>query len=321
MNLQKTSQIFTKVFWVLPFLLAASLLIILIFFQVSPKKTPPPKIAAPEITPPAQITSSFDLTGIENIPSPPKLPVYQIFSPEDLTQQAPNIAEKLNFNQTPENITDIDLGPGLSYSKNNTVLNVYRQAITYSGSSQTKETARLSVDDLKARAQQFLANLGQNTTFENTDPIYIRITEHDHITVGNPQQATYVKFSFNQKIENYPIVSSNIKNEISLDFFGNVLQFTQRSSPKTTVLDSYPVLSFDQAKNALFANKGVLLFINQPSDIFVKKLLLKINKAYIAYYQDDASNTLLPVWIFGGENQSDNYIIPATYAVFAIKND
>ena len=326
-NLISLSNIFKKTLWILPFIFLIIILTTIIVWRSLPQKPKPNQIDRPNIQPITQINSTFTSTNLEQPQIAPKeLPIYSQSYSQNLMAQAEEISKKLGFSEPPKDTKDIDLGEGLTYTNKNLilannydVLNIYKDSLTISKSTLNTNKQRLSVEDLKTKASDFLNSAGFSIDLATAEPTHFKITSHDTLEVSDPNQATYVNFTFYPLVMEYPAVFSKFKNSISLDFGGNVLQLTIRNLQLGEKGQVYPILNLKDAINELLAQRSALINLAEPDTSATKNLSITLEKAYLAYYIPQNSDQIIqPVWVFEGADQKNQSKIRATYAVPAI---
>ncbi len=321
-SLTSAAELSKKALKLSPFLFAVFLLVVLIVLRFSPKKTPPPQIEKPIIKAVAQVKNSFDLTNV-TIPTTKvdSMPTYNQNPSESLIPKAQEYAIKLNFENPPERITDIDLGEGLTYTKNGASLSVYKDSLTLAQSAEPTNLQQLNTQELEIRASQFLIDLGSSSDFSTARISYVKATAHDLIESDDPTNASYVKFYFSPKIATYPLLTSGYQNTILLDFKGNVLQlFLRNFAGATEGQESYPILDADEAKSELVTGQSFLINLSGPDNDFVQKEPILIKKIYLAYYlPSESRGNIQPVWVFEGESTNEQTLTKLTYIATAIR--
>ena len=328
-TLNSLSETFKKFLWLIPFLILIIFFTLVLIIKSVPKKPSIPKIDKPNLSIAAQISSNFDVSNLEKPTDIPKeLPVYNLSSMVSFLDKAQKISQNLGFTNPPEKTSDIDLGEGLTYTNDNPllinnhdILNIYPQSINLAKSALKNNSQKLSLEELKTKASAYLENTGIKIIPEALSTTYLKISQHDTIEVTDPNQATYVNFSFYPKLQQYPVVASGYKNNIGINFQGDVLSMTLRNFKAEPQNQQYPINSYDDALNLLQSGHATIINITEPENTISQNLDVSLQIAYLAYYpSQDNSNSVQPVWIFEGESKTTSGVVKTIYAIPAISS-
>lgn len=325
MNLTQAASLSKKFAPILILLVVIGFLLIIIAIRYSAKKQPAPDtIEAPRFESLPAKTTGFNL---ENLQRPPQIPktmaVYNLNSPTNFQSKASFFAESLNISGEPQTISDINLGEGLVYSDSQGTLVIYPQTITYQNSSFAVSARKLTTQEVQQKVAETLAILG--FAVNNPQTSFSKVSGEDITETQDEKTADFVKFSFSYDIAGYPLISPSNALSTTADFSGNIIHFTFRSFVTGSAIGDYPIISFEQATQALTAGQAELVKITGESeDITSTELIPEVflSTAYLGYFLPSTSDkNIQPVWIFEATFEKDGSLSTVTYVIPAIQAD
>lgn len=254
---------------------------------------------------------------------PSSVPVYEGAPAEDYTLRTSYFAQKLGFaGVKPVEGEDIYSGRVFLYSNSNGALGVYTKTVT----GAFKEIPGFSAGEFTDTAQLKNVALSFFTSIEvahDLSPEYkvtYRKTAYEYsIKTKNIEEATIVDINFSYKLDGLNVFYPKGELYATFDKSGKLFSFGFSSVGVGTHIENYPVISVQQAQKILSAGNASLvmldgdLYYGYTADTFD---LIKINKAYLAYYATNpAAETLQPVWIFEGRGVSTGPTV-ASYDIY-----
>ena len=329
-NLTAISSLTKKILWVLALALLIGFLLFLIIYKFSPHETKDEKplnlIESPQFNTISATVGRFkteQLTAPENIPK--KIPVYKLSSEDSFLIIANTFATKLGFADPPRELNDARLGQGLLFAKDNRVLSIYKDLITYQKSVPQSKVSPFDETFLRTKAIEFISALEIPTVNLAEEPItYIKLTNEGLLQTKNASQANFIKFLFRYSLADLKVVGDSNGLQVTLHPAGDVVGFTFRLLKTEAQLGDYPILDLKDALRLLQANKGFLIGLSgEWADIEASKDLgeVALTKAYLTYYLPiKTPNIIQPAWIFEGKSVGDTLEVDADFAVPAIES-
>lgn len=297
---------------------------ILVIFSVAnlfrhPKQNQP-SLLPPSFEPQTVKTQSFSKNQLTlNQSYQKQLPIYNITSESSLVSQAPKIAAKLGFNATPEQLTDINLGDGQSYSNDSSSLTVYPQVLSYQkygNYSQSKGSQ--NIDTLHQKAVNFISSLGLPVNFSSDQVTYQIVYDEFTTITQDPQKANLTTITLNRELSGIPVTFQQYSTKVTFDAQGNITKLVYSQFPETKAGQTYDIIDPKTASEALLAGQGVLLRIESPNSYEPTPANISavdLESVNLSYFLNAKDSIVQPIWMFKGKSENGGIIF---YAVPAI---
>ena len=329
-TLTQTSTIFKKYLWTfgIILLIVIASLIGIIISQLTDLK---PKQTYQSIEKPMLQNIPIKNSGfcLEKLTLPDnylkQLPIYSKGKNVNFLNDASIIAQKLNFQITPKELNDKNLGKGLIYSDKTGVLSIYSHNISYQKfpSIEPVTINNLgSTDNLKLEAMKILSSLNlQANISQNFRVSYYKTVEEFLIRVENAQEAEFATLDFNLQINNIDLISSKKTASLTFNKLGQITNFIYNSLEVNNPKDNYPVISPKKAAEQISKGTASLINLNMPNTYNPAPQnlgLVDLLSTKLAYFYSDNQDTIQPVWIFYGQTENNREKTELIYAVPAI---
>ncbi len=208
--------------------------------------------------------------------------------------------------------------------------------ISYSVDASSTGILSSSVSQYEIAAFSFLSDL--TTLFggaspELTSTAFLSVSGKDFVPVNNPSEASVFLANYRLSLNNRPLVSRSFNMEsisVGLDANKKILSFRTYVFPSFAAnTEQSPILSYAEAKNALFSGKATLVEFSYTGEKTKKNIILQpsspparstIYDIQLGYLFSPLEDFLAPVFLFSGRgSDSSGNTLSTTTVISATK--
>lgn len=255
---------------------------------------------------------------------PSLLPVYKVEQSTDYLKDSQALAQKFGINTAPIQTNDVNLGKGNIYADKDNVISIYKNSVTYQKLNLKPQPGNFDKNKAADIAKNYLTGLGFDTTnLIITGSILESVVGDNIFETQDPQKADLITLNFGYTLSGVQTISPQLAVNASVDISGQVTSFNFRGLGSTQKLDTYPLISYKDAIQALTSGKGMVITMEGLGG-YASQLgslpQISMADAYLSYYLPiNPQEPLQPVWVFGGQTTVKNSVVKIKIAIPAIQ--